>query len=376
MMKRREAVIVAVLSGLWGATVYAQTGCADPRAFGALGDGVQNDGPAIQAALDSVAGGGTVCLSPGNYRVASTVYKNFAGTSPRIVIKGSGSGSRILVDANTSTSIFWFESTSTNSGHFRFEDVTFANKTPFNFSAKHLVRFTAGAFQSIFLRNVSVFGAYGSDSLVSISGGSPVVENLEFYGCALTTGGGASALEFQNTSHATVRDFKLVDYGVSNGTYYAGGSMWSALRLKPLPAGQQNATGFVSSLDISGLFCDEGPTFCVLAESLYPDYVGRADWVRISNFRISENSIAPATAIRVRKANRVEISNGFIGYAANLRNAIEVYDGGAVIARNVGTEVGRPSASIFYADSVTQKVRITHSTFSNVNSAAGSTVVE
>ena len=48
---------------------FAQAGTYDVRTFGAVGDGVHIDSPAINAALEQAArdGGGTVVLTPGTY---------------------------------------------------------------------------------------------------------------------------------------------------------------------------------------------------------------------------------------------------------------------------------------------------------------------
>lgn len=52
--------------------------CLDARAFGALGDGVNNDSAAIQAAIDQAhaSGGGTVFFPPGRYPAASVRAKS------------------------------------------------------------------------------------------------------------------------------------------------------------------------------------------------------------------------------------------------------------------------------------------------------------
>ena len=58
--------------------------------FGAVGDGVTDDGPALQAALDALAaaGGGTLFVPEGRYAVLTTVVKSFAGTGASINIYG------------------------------------------------------------------------------------------------------------------------------------------------------------------------------------------------------------------------------------------------------------------------------------------------
>src|SRR5215204_1003383 len=49
--------------------------------FGAAGDGVTDDGPALQAALDALAeaGGGTLLVPAGRYAIVTPVSKDFGG---------------------------------------------------------------------------------------------------------------------------------------------------------------------------------------------------------------------------------------------------------------------------------------------------------
>ena len=49
------------------------------RDFGTTGDGVTDDGPALQSALDAIAeaGGGTIFIPAGSYLVATPVIKDF-----------------------------------------------------------------------------------------------------------------------------------------------------------------------------------------------------------------------------------------------------------------------------------------------------------
>src|SRR5687768_15714848 len=58
----------------------AQTPVFNLADFGAVGDGVTDDGPAFQNALDAIAaaGGGTLIVPPGLYFVATPVVKDFS----------------------------------------------------------------------------------------------------------------------------------------------------------------------------------------------------------------------------------------------------------------------------------------------------------
>ncbi|HEX6729668.1 MAG TPA: glycosyl hydrolase family 28-related protein, partial [Pyrinomonadaceae bacterium] len=58
--------------------------------FGAVGNGIADDGPALQRALDALgaAGGGTLFIPSGHYLIATPVTKDFGGLSGTVLIQG------------------------------------------------------------------------------------------------------------------------------------------------------------------------------------------------------------------------------------------------------------------------------------------------
>ncbi|MGH9959212.1 MAG: glycosyl hydrolase family 28-related protein [Pyrinomonadaceae bacterium] len=79
------------------------------RDFGASGDGVADEGPALQRALDALAtaGGGTLFVPAGRYAIITPVQKNFAGLG----FVGNNSG-RCFVHACTATHCIWLRADS------------------------------------------------------------------------------------------------------------------------------------------------------------------------------------------------------------------------------------------------------------------------
>jgi len=66
--------------------------------FGAVGDGIADDGPALQSALDALAqaGGGTLYVPPGHYAIVTPVVKQF-NSATSIVLQGEPSTTPISV---------------------------------------------------------------------------------------------------------------------------------------------------------------------------------------------------------------------------------------------------------------------------------------
>jgi len=63
--------------------VFAATPTVNLRDFGATGDGVADDGPAFQKALDALAdaGGGTLLIPAGTYKITTPVEKDFSSVN-------------------------------------------------------------------------------------------------------------------------------------------------------------------------------------------------------------------------------------------------------------------------------------------------------
>ena len=68
------------------------------RGYGAVGDGVADDTTAIRNAIAAVPDGGTLYIPTGRFRITDTIHINRA-----ISILGSGSGSAIWLDLNSTT---------------------------------------------------------------------------------------------------------------------------------------------------------------------------------------------------------------------------------------------------------------------------------
>src|SRR4030095_4053246 len=67
------------------------------QAFGAVGDGVHDDGPALQSALNAIAnaGGGTLIVPAGHFALNTPVVKDFSGLASSVTIRGVASSTLI-----------------------------------------------------------------------------------------------------------------------------------------------------------------------------------------------------------------------------------------------------------------------------------------
>lgn len=173
--------------------------------FSAPTDGVTDASPAFQAAMDAIKadGGGVLLVPPGNYRLGAQVnIINVAHDQQSIVIKGSGSASRIIVDVGSSGIAF----SSSNHTNITYQDLVFVGIESHEDDCNFVL--TMGNATNATILRCSFLGlwcngaaVYGGTSFLS-------VEHCNFLGCA----GGAAVL-VQKPWGAKIVDSYFLDYG-------------------------------------------------------------------------------------------------------------------------------------------------------------------
>src|SRR5688572_5691254 len=100
MRKQIVLTISLVLLTTWSShSAAARADTLNLSDFGAVGDGVTDDGPALQRALDALAGagGGTLFVPEGRYAIITPVSRDFSGLAASVTILGVES--HTLVDS-------------------------------------------------------------------------------------------------------------------------------------------------------------------------------------------------------------------------------------------------------------------------------------
>jgi hypothetical protein len=99
----------AMLRYVSAAIATSKAGVVSVIAFGATGDGVTNDAPFIQAAIDAV-GAGTVVMPTGTYRITSAIklrpFVTLQGYGNAILKQGNAANLDALVDFNSYAAVY------------------------------------------------------------------------------------------------------------------------------------------------------------------------------------------------------------------------------------------------------------------------------
>ncbi|HEY2975682.1 MAG TPA: carboxypeptidase regulatory-like domain-containing protein [Pyrinomonadaceae bacterium] len=151
--------------------------------FGAVGDGVTDDGPALQNALDAMAeaGGGTLFVPAGRYAIITPVQKNFSGLASDISIFGVESLTPVP-PANSSADEL------TRGLDLLSE---FAPRT-----GEQGISISISGLQSFLIKDITFIGTPGvnTDALITLSVydvWEATIRHCEFYGLSSLVAGGA-----------------------------------------------------------------------------------------------------------------------------------------------------------------------------------------
>jgi hypothetical protein len=151
--------------------------------FGAVGDGMTDDGPALQNALDAMAqaGGGTLFVPAGRYAIVTPVQKDFTGSASDISITGVESETPVPPPNSTGNVLT------------RGLDLTseFAPRT-----GETAISIQISGLQNFLIKDITFIGTPGvsNDALITLALNdisAATVRHCEFYGLSSLVAGGA-----------------------------------------------------------------------------------------------------------------------------------------------------------------------------------------
>lgn len=205
----------------------------DLKDYGAVGNGVADDAPALQEALDDLAaaGGGTLNVPAGKYRLATPVSKEFPQTA-QLIIKGVPSSTPIVVIGNGKgldlTSEFIIAVGATKDAvtlkgldSVRIEDVGFTGVVDAINDARVVLNLSE--VDHVTIQHCEFYGLASlgvGGAIVWAHGADFILQQTAFLGCATNSGTGSPIVKITSWHGVLVRDVKFVDYG-ERGNFFS-----------------------------------------------------------------------------------------------------------------------------------------------------------
>lgn len=362
----------------------------DLRSFGAVGDGIANDGPALQSALNAIAqaGGGTLFVPAGRYAIITPVLKDFSGSAASLTILGVASSTPVITDGIgeeltrgldlTSEFVIRTGAPTTAISLRGLESLVIAEMV---FIGRQEVltdaQITLGIYSvaNATIRHSEFYGLStleAGGAVVHADSSRLTMDRTVFLGC--TGNSGVTTPVVLNTTWKgfSVTETVFMDYG-QRPDYYGKLSLaapysWVMLGNTAAPSNLSPRREAI----VRNVFLDEGGFIGI---SVIPDYYdpqsAASDLIYISDLRMNVSSLRSG-GIYVDRARRVLIERGEFGFsrlpaaAVSLVNVgeatldrLECLDGANTIHANAGTGRLTVINSIYtYLDSQAQTTEV------------------
>jgi hypothetical protein len=337
--------------------------------YGADGDGQTDDSQAFAAALDAAAeaGGGTVLVPNGKFVIASPISKRFASVAPKIILRGRGTSSQILIKSGaTAFSLVGLLD-------LVVEHLAFVGTVGVATDAIRVLDLPA--IDRAVIQHCQFYGLsseHSEGAIVAASAGTKLnIEHCAFLG---------SASKFNGVVYADgwggfkITDSAFLDYGLLDGTLHSKTPStvtlgWIRVRT---PSGDFHAQQDQGELFIRNVRMDEGSILGLIVDP--PETSPRIGHVFISGLRVNGNGLANSKGAHVSRTDNVFIERSWVGYNNHdtPHNAFQFFDAGDVVLDAVRCEEGFTS---IYADAATSSLTVKNSIYKAINSDAPSTVV-
>lgn len=311
-------LLLTICTGAKGSD-YVSLSTTDIPFTGAC-DGITDDGPAIQAALENIAEpGGSHKLnlpSTGMCKIATPVTNRF-DNSHDIIIEGSGSGSTILLATGNSNafnlgiaySIAWF-------------NVTFAGTvrplTDPNYATPDAhIGLSFETVLHLSFDKCQFYGTFTPGGMIRTDNTNLLFTNNKVRGSTTSTGGPFGAISMHKWIGGVIRGNTFLDYGSLNGVYHSKTPISSTVSwvLAQEPAGEINKE--VIGTQLSGSSAYSQGTL-VVTDNFFDEGAFRAVHVE-SNIGIGKPWTARVHVAR-NNMNAAGISGAFGYYFQNVRD--------------------------------------------------------
>ncbi len=355
--------------------------------FGAVGDGVTDDGPALQDALNAIAaaGGGTLFVPAGRYAIATPVEKDFSGLGASLTILGVESltpvpppnspgdiltkGLDLLSEFAPRTGTQGVAIQLKGLQSFLVKDITFIGQPDVNTDAEVTL-----ALYDVWEATIRHCEFYGLSTLVQ--GGSIVLavrshltlEQSVFLGSTGNSGYNSPVVQNIEWKGVTIADVVFADYGQRAELWGKLGlsTPYSWVNIGNAAAPDSNSPR--REVTIKNVFLDEGGFFGLSSTPNLPESAP-IDLFYVSGLFMNVTNLA-TSGNYLTGLQRVMIVNSHYGWSHNADSAIDLRSvGNAILDQLECVE----SANRIRADAATGKLTVINSLYTYLDSQSPAT---
>ena len=346
-------------------------GTLDLKAYGAVGDGIADDGPALQRALNALAntGGKTLLVPEGRYAIITPVQKDFKGKLSSVTLRASESPVEFVIKAGEEKTALTLQSLS----ELLIENITFIGDQEVITDA--YITLALYEIEKAVIRNCEFYGLASH-----VEGGAIIyayhsdlqVRDSFFWGCSTASALYTSVIQNVWWKGISVTNTIFIDYGhrpeFFSKTPLAPPYSWINIG-NPAVLDKPDSKREVIIRDV---FMDEGAFYgisCFEFDYL-PQRSAPVELISISNFSMNVTNLSAGVGISLQRAERVLIDNARFGWSDEPHPAIVLEEVGNAILNLIECV---KEANIIYADAATQNLTIINSIYKTLDSSAPNT---
>lgn len=362
--------------------------------FGAVGDGIANDGPAFQRALDALAnaGGGTLLVPAGTYLVATPVVKDFSNVpNATITIQGVpsttmpapptatgndlGAGLNLTSDIIPATGSTVNAFTLTNLRQLLVEHLSFTGRENIisdAFITLSFIKIDKATIRHCEFYGISTFGLvpnHGGGNVIRAAGSDLSIELSVFLGSTANSGAYAPLVENIEWKKFSISNSIFLDYGIRSFFSKTGlGAPLSWINVGgPAPTTPDSAR---REIIIRDTFLDEGGWVGITAyPHLFGPQLAPIDLIYISGIKLNVSNLG-TSGHHFYDVENVLIEKSHYGWSHNTIHAISLNRVGNAILDNLTCI---DDADRLHADDRTERFTVINSQYRELDSSAGTT---
>jgi len=357
--------------------------------FGATGDGITDDAPAFQKALDTLAaaGGGTLFIPAGKYVIATPVSKNFTGLASSITIMGvesltmpappSAGGDQLCLGLDLPTEVY----PRTGLNHVAMSISGLQNLVIKDIAFVGTPTVVTDAAITILLTDIDKAQLTHNEyyGLATLADGGSIIEAVrtdleislsKFLGSTATSGGYLPLVQNLEWRGVTVTDTTFLDYGTRElygKTGIAAPISWINIGNAAPPTNHSPRREVV----LRNVFLDEGGFWGFTSLPYrYTPQSAPIDLIYVTGLVMNVGNFDQVGHL-LYDARNVFIEKSRYGWSQNARAAVDL--------RNVGTAILDQLTCIadadhIFADADTNKLTVINSTYAQLDSFARQTL--
>ncbi len=359
--------------------------------FGAVGDGVADDGPALQRALDAVmrAGGGTLNVPAGRYVIATPVHvigpltfdvpltiRGVPSSTP--IAPPTASGQELSQGLNLASEFYPRTGpaadaiTLWNFSSLRVEDLAFVGSPDTDNDARNTVAI-ADAVEAVF-RHCEFYGlatmAEGG-SIIQAQRSHLSIEQTAFLGCTANSGVYAPVVENFDWKGINVEDSIFIDYGQRPELYAKTGLGAPLSWINVGNAARRTPDSPRREVTLRNVFLDEGGWQAVtVMPARFQDPVP-LDLFYATNLYVNVSNFV-TNGLYLTGTRRVLVEDSTFTYSRQSNSAVYILDAEDAVLDRVRTEA---NATRIIAESLTSRLTVIDSVYEDLASSAQQTVV-